>query len=88
MEKISHSSETTLIAPTTDAVARSPAAERMRRSRQRRRDGMRCVRVELRETEVDALIRKGLLHADARNNLSAIRKALHSFFDHTLSATT
>jgi len=48
---------------------------------------MRCVRVELRETEVDALIRKGLLQADARNNLSAIRTALHSFFDRTLSTT-
>jgi len=32
----------------------SPAAERMRR--QRRRDGFRCLMVELRETEIDALI--------------------------------
>jgi hypothetical protein len=48
---------------------------------------MRCVRVELREIEIDALIRKGLLKADARNNLSAIRTALHSFFDRALSTT-
>jgi hypothetical protein len=33
-----------------DAVP-SPAAMRMRRSRERRREGLRCIRVELRETE-------------------------------------
>jgi hypothetical protein len=68
-----------------NAVARSPAAERMRRSRERRRNGMRSVTVELREIDIDALIRKGLLQADARNNLIAVRNALHSFFDRTLS---
>src|SRR5215813_9433922 len=40
---------------------RTAAAERMRRHRQRRRDGPRCLVIELRETEIDALIRKGLL---------------------------
>jgi hypothetical protein len=38
-----------------------PAAERMRRHRDRRRDGLRCLTIELRETERDALIRNGLL---------------------------
>ena len=32
----------------------SPAASRMRRHRQRRRDGLRCLVIELRETEIDA----------------------------------
>ena len=41
--------------------ARSPAAERMRLHRERRRRGLRCLVIELRETEVDALIRGGLL---------------------------
>ena len=81
-----HNTEMTVIAPTTDAAARSPAAERMRRSRQRRRDGMRCVRVELRETEIDALIRSNLLTADARNDLQAIRKALYAHLEDTLGA--
>jgi hypothetical protein len=36
----------------------SPAAERMRRHRDRRRDGLRCLTIELRETERDALIRR------------------------------
>ena len=40
----------------TEPAARSAAAERMRRHRQRRRDGLRCLMIELRETEVDALL--------------------------------
>ena len=44
------------------------AAERMRRHRQRRRDGLRCLIVELRETEIDVLIQKGLLKAEMRND--------------------
>ena len=50
----------TAIPPTTEPAARSAAAERMRRHRQRRRDGLRCFMIELRETEIDALIRQGL----------------------------
>jgi hypothetical protein len=41
----------------------SPAAARMRRHRKRRRDGLRCLTVQLRETEIEALIHKGLLHS-------------------------
>ena len=60
----------------TVAPARSPsgAALRMRRHRERRRDGLRCMTIELRETEVSALIRKGFLKEDARSNLQAVRK--------------
>ena len=63
----------------------SPAAERMRRHRQRRRDGLRCLVVELRETEIDVLVQKGLLQADARNDARAIREALYQYFDSTLN---
>jgi hypothetical protein len=68
-------------------LPRSPslAAERMRRYRRRRRNGLRSLTVELRETEIETLIRKGLLKADARNDPHAIREALHAHFDHTLS---
>jgi hypothetical protein len=62
-----------------------PAAERMRLHRERRRRGLRCLVIELRETEIDALIRMGLLKAEARNNLPAIRHALYDHFDSTLS---
>ena len=59
------------------------AAERMRRHRQRRRNGLRCLTIELRATEIETLIRRGLLRM--RNDRSAIIKALYAFFDHTLN---
>jgi hypothetical protein len=64
---------------------RSPAAERMRRHRERRREGLRCVTIELRETEIDSLVQKGLLNADARNNTRAVHEALYQYFDSTLN---
>ena len=63
----------------------SLAAERMRRHRQRRRNGLRCVTVELRATEIETLIRKGLLRWETRNDRSAIKNALYDFFDRTLN---
>ncbi len=64
---------------------RSPAAERMRRHRERRREGLRCVTIELRETEIDTLVQKGLLNADTRNDERAVRQALYQYFDSTLN---
>jgi hypothetical protein len=58
----------------------------MRRSRERRRDGLRCLRVELRETEIDALIRKGMLESETRNDTNAVIRALYAFFDRTLGS--
>jgi hypothetical protein len=69
----------------TTEPARSAAAERMRLHRERRRNGMRCLTIELRETEIDALIRNGFLNREMRNNQFAIRDALHSFLDETLN---
>jgi hypothetical protein len=63
---------------------RSTAAERMRRHRERRRDGLRCLTIELRETEIDALIRKGMLKTDTRNDQDAVRDALYAHLDRTL----
>jgi hypothetical protein len=68
----------------TMSINRSPAAERMRRYRERRRDGLRCLTIELRETEIDVLIGKGMLKADARNDQHAIRNALYAHLDRTL----
>jgi hypothetical protein len=72
------------VIPTTEPVTRTAAAERMRRHRQRRRDGLRCLVIELRETEIDVLIRKGLLKPETRNDTSAILDALYAYLDHTL----
>ena len=62
----------------------SASALRMRRHRERRRDGLRCVTIELRETEITALIRKGLLKEDMRSNLRAVKTAFYGFLDRTL----
>ena len=64
------------------------AATRMRYHRERRREGLRCITIELRETEIDELIRRKLLQADARNDAYAIREALHMHFDRTLDTPT
>jgi hypothetical protein len=62
----------------------TPAAARMRLYRDRRRKELRCVTIELRETEIDRLIRRGLLNSEMRNNLIAVRGALHEFLDRVL----
>jgi len=65
-------------------AAPSPTAERMRRHRQRRRDGLRCLTIELRTTEIQALEHRGLLKPEARNDRNAILKAFYQFLDHNL----
>jgi len=69
-------------------IARTRAAERMRRCRQRRRDGLRCYRLELRDSEIEALVRRGLLLASERTNRNAVIKAMYAFFDRTLGRST
>jgi hypothetical protein len=72
------------IAPITEPAAPSAAAERMRRHRQRRRDGLRCFMIELCETEIDALIRKGLLPPRNRHDYDSVQLALYAFLDRAL----
>jgi hypothetical protein len=68
----------------SEAAAISAAALRMRRHRERRRDGLRCVTIELRETEIAALIRKRFLSENARDDLRAVKTAFYGFLDRTL----
>ena len=56
----------------------------MRRHRERRREGLCCVTIELRETEIDALVRNGFLKIHARNDLRSIEMALYKFFERAL----
>jgi hypothetical protein len=63
------------------ATRSSAAAERMRAHRQRRRDGLRCLTIELRESEIDALVGKT---ADARNAADAIRDALYALLERVI----
>ncbi len=69
-------------------VARTRAAERMHRYRHRRRAGLRCYELELRESEIDALVRRDLLLASERTNRVAIIKAMYVFLDRTLGRST
>ena len=66
------------------AASRNGSAERMRRHRQRRRDGLQCFMVELRATEVDTLVRSGLLEAEKRSDTDAVLEALYTFLNRTL----
>ena len=66
----------------------SLSAERMRRYRRRRRAGLRCLTIQLHETEIDVLIRRALLTPEMRNNEYAIINALHAHLDLTLSMKT
>jgi hypothetical protein len=62
-------------------IARARATERMRRSRARRREGLRCCTLFLRDSEIAALIRLGLLPAEERENRIALVKAMHAFLE-------
>jgi hypothetical protein len=64
-----------------ESATRTAAAERMRRHRQRRRDGLRCLMIELRETEIDALISNGLLAAEKRQDYDSVQSAFYTFLD-------
>ena len=56
----------------------APVAERMRRYRKRRRRGIRCVRVQIHVTEIDALIRKKYLDQQSRDDLKAVEYAIRT----------
>jgi hypothetical protein len=58
----------------------------MQRLRERRREGLRCVTLEVREAELDALVRKGLLPAERRNERDDIIEALYRLLDRALGA--
>jgi hypothetical protein len=62
------------------------SAERMRRHRQRRRDGMRCFQLEIRDTEIDELICRKLLKQEMRNDKQSIIDAIYEFLEDSLDA--
>ena len=72
----------------TAAPRRPPSAGalRMRRHRERRRRTMRCMFIELREAEVAALIRGGLLTEETQNDKRAVKTAFYEFLDRTLGS--
>jgi hypothetical protein len=55
------------------------SAARMRLYRRRRREQLRCVTIELHELELEALIHRGWLKAETRNDPAALNDALHAY---------
>jgi hypothetical protein len=55
--------------------------ERVRLARQRQRNGIIFLGIEIRPTERDALIRMGLLNKVDRNSKTAVRDALYAYFE-------
>lgn len=60
------------------------SAARMRLLRNRRRQCIRCVTIQLHESEVEALVRKGWLKAETRNDPVALVEALHGHLGYSL----
>jgi len=67
-------------------LALSPAAERMRRHRKRRRNRLRYIGIELRETEIARLVSLGFLRPDDHQDRAAIKRAFYLYLDRTLGA--
>jgi hypothetical protein len=81
-----------IMGQTTDSVAvntkgaRPGAAMRMRRRRARRRAGYRCLTIEIHDTEIDALVHRGLLGVDERDQEGAVIDALSDYIERTLGS--
>jgi hypothetical protein len=68
----------------TDVPAIRAAGDRVRRHRERRRRGMRCLTIEIHDREIDALVRHGLLDDGEREDTEAILAALREYLGNTL----
>jgi hypothetical protein len=65
---------------TSNATKVSPTAERMRLYRARRRKKQRYIHIILASTEIDALIRRGWLTEEQRDDPEALRWAVYELF--------
>ena len=66
-------------------VVTTPAAERMRLHRQRRREGLTCLWIQLRETEIEQLVLRGMLSPADHSDKGAIEKSLYRLLDQWLA---
>jgi hypothetical protein len=75
------------IAPALPADPKPPpsgAALRMRQHRERRRKRMRCLTIELRDSEIEEFIRRKRLSPEDRDGPKALRRTIHTYLDDTL----
>jgi hypothetical protein len=76
------------ITKTKTEASRAGSAVRMRRCRARRRAGFRCYVIELHRSEIDTLVRRGLLPADEREDEGAVVDALGQHIEQTLGPSS
>jgi hypothetical protein len=62
----------------TNAAGSRSSTARARRHRQRRREGARCVTVEINEDKLAALVARGYLAKEERSVGAAIKKAIET----------
>jgi hypothetical protein len=60
----------------------------MRLHRERWRQGLRRLTIQLGETEVDVLIGRGLLQSEMRHDPRAVCAAIYTHLDQTLGSTS
>jgi hypothetical protein len=60
---------------TTSSQTRS-SAERTRRHRKRKRQGTRCITVDVSESEIAAMVARGYLQGEERDDAAQIKKAI------------
>jgi hypothetical protein len=70
--------------PATKELSRSASAVRMRQHRARRRKRMRCLTIELRNSEIEEFIRRKRLSPEDRDDPKALRRTVHQYLDDTL----
>lgn len=78
-EKVAQDPGIRVTIPCAEVPFCSAAARRMRRHRVRRREGLRCLTIELREAQIDAFIRRKQLCPEDRANPDALRRALYQY---------
>ena len=75
------------VTPPAAKLGPMSAAERMRRVRQRSRQGLFCLTLELRQSEVDALVARARLKLEERTSRAAIANAIYSVLDDFVAAS-
>jgi hypothetical protein len=70
--------------PVEEKLGHSTSALRMRRHRERRRQGSCCVTIELSGYVIDQLIRRRRLSPDERYDRDALRRSLTKYLDYAL----
>jgi hypothetical protein len=67
-----------------DPQHRAAATERMRRTRERQREGLRFIGLDVRDTEIAELVRRRLLAEADQDDPDAISTALGALLDQVL----